>query len=94
MIFINSYSNFTFPAASRPTIRMRISFFPNMRSHTREKWSPMLAKRDSPVGGLPCHRRRLLWAATARRALQRGTTLRSKGIRHPPNERPTDTCQN
>jgi hypothetical protein len=31
------------PAASRPTIRMRISFLPNIRSQMREKASPMVA---------------------------------------------------
>lgn len=33
---------FTFPAASRPTMRIRISFLPNMRSQIREKLRPMV----------------------------------------------------
>ena len=33
----------TLPAASRPTIRILISFFPNMRSQMREKCRPMFA---------------------------------------------------
>ena len=38
----------TFPAASRPTINILISFLPNIRSQIREKWSPyqMIQKRQ------------------------------------------------
>ena len=33
----------TLPAASSPTMRILISFFPNIRSQTREKCRPMVA---------------------------------------------------
>lgn len=36
------YRIVVFPAASSPTMRMRISFFPNIRSQMREKVSPMV----------------------------------------------------
>ena len=37
------YRMVVFPAASRPTIRMRISFFPHNLSNSLEKVRPMLA---------------------------------------------------
>jgi hypothetical protein len=45
-----SHSSFflvTFPAASRPTINILISFLPNISSHMRENWSPILKLSSS-----------------------------------------------
>lgn len=39
----NLYKMVVFPAASRPTIRIRISFFPHILSNNLEKVRPMLA---------------------------------------------------
>ena len=36
---------FTFPAASKPTMRILISFLPNIRSQILEKWRPILNKK-------------------------------------------------
>ena len=42
----------TFPAASRPTMRILISFFPNILSHIREKCKPILLSNLLKLRGL------------------------------------------
>lgn len=48
----NLYKIVVLPAASRPTIKMRISFFPHNRSKSFENVRPIVA--DSPARGWRC----------------------------------------
>ena len=43
---LSLYRMVVLPAASRPTIKMRISFLPNIRSHNREKVNPMMLRKS------------------------------------------------